>query len=120
MTNLPHGPKLSEKDQDNLGKTGNLPKKLRLKVGAPVIITSNHKKSKYRDDGIQNSARGYVSAIQVSKNYPDKVEIVWVVFIDEKIGKLYRQDHRDLRNGFNPGHPLATPILPERTLFTVK
>ena len=43
-----------------------------------------------------------------------------MVFIDEKIGKLYRQEHRDLRNGFNPGHPLATPILPERTLFTVK
>ena len=118
VTNLPYAPKISEKDQDNLSKTGNLPTKLRLKVGAPVIITSNHKKAKYKEDGIQNGARGYVRAIQVSKNYPDKVEIVWVVFIDESIGKLYRQEHRDLRNSFNPGHPLATPILPERQLFT--
>ena len=28
VTNLPNGPKLSEKDQDNLSKTGNLPKQL--------------------------------------------------------------------------------------------
>ena len=26
VTNLPHGPKLSDKDKDNLSKTGNLPK----------------------------------------------------------------------------------------------
>ena len=120
ITNLPHGPKLSDKDQDNLGKTGNLPNKLRLKVGAPVMITSNHKKAKYREDGIANAARGYVKAIQVSEDNPDCVEVVWVVFKNENVGKLYRFDHKKLRDKFNPGHPLATPILPERKTFTPK
>ena len=40
LVNLPHGPNISEKDQQNINKTGNLPKSLKLKVGAPVIITS--------------------------------------------------------------------------------
>ena len=49
VSNLPHAPKLSEKDQDNQSKTGNLPRNLRLKVGAPVVVTSNHKKALYRE-----------------------------------------------------------------------
>ena len=91
---------------------------MRLKVGAPVIVTTNHKK--YREDGIANSARGYVTAIQVSTTNPDLVEIIWVVFLNEKIGRRYRMDHKNLRDNFNPGHPLATPILPERKMFTLK
>ena len=120
ITNLPHGPKLSNRDKDNLSKTGNLPETLRLKVGAPVVITTNNKKAKYREDGMGNGARGYVSAIQVSPENQDKVEIIWVVFKNEKIGRRYRFDHQELREKFNPGHPLATPILPERNRFTVQ
>ena len=101
-----------------MSKTGNLPQTLRLKVGAPVIVTCNHRK--YREDGIVNSARGYVTAIQVSTENPDLVQIIWVVFLNEKIGRRYRMDHKNLRDKFNPGHPLATPILPERQMFTLK
>ena len=83
-------------------------------------IFKNHKKAIYKDDGIMNAARGYIAAIQVSKENPEIVEIIWVVFNNEKIGRRYRHDHKDLRDNFNPGHPLATPILPERKMFTVK
>ena len=62
-----------------------------------------------------NGARGYVQAVQTSEN--DKVDIIWVVFNNEKIGKLYRFENSNLRQSFNPGHPLATPILPERKKF---
>ena len=48
------------------------------------------------------------------------VEVVWVVFNNEKIGRLYRFEHKQFRDGFNPGHPLATPLFPERKMFTLK
>ena len=111
---------MSEKDKKDLNKTGNLPKKLILKVGAPVVITSNHSKAKFREDGIVNGARGFVQAIQISKENPENVAAVWVVFNNEKMGRQYRFEHNHLRQDFNPGHPLATPILPERKKFTLK
>ena len=117
VVNLPNCPRLSEKEQLNLNKTGNLPTTLKLKVGAPVVITSNHSKAKYREDGIVNGARGYVQAVQTSEIDPDQVEIIWVVFNNEKIGRLYRFENNNLRQKFNPGHALATPILPERKKF---
>ena len=70
VLNLPGNPKLSEKDQFNLNRTGNLPTSLKVKVGAPVVLTSNHPKAIYRDDGIMNGARGYIQAIQTSQNNP--------------------------------------------------
>ena len=70
-------------------------------IGAPVVITTNHSKRKYKEDGIFNGARGYVQAIQTAKNDQDKVEIVWVVFNNENIGKLYRHDHSYLRKEFH-------------------
>ena len=63
--NLPNAPRISEKDQQDLNKTGNLPKSLKLKVGAPIVVTSNHSKAKYREDGFVNIARGYVQALQI-------------------------------------------------------
>ena len=36
------------------------------------------------------------------------------------MGRLYRVEHANLRQDYNPGHPLATPILPERKKFTLK
>ena len=94
VTNLPSGRKLSNKVQENPGNTGNLQTVLKLKVGAPIVITSNHSKQKYREDGIVNGARGYVKAIQVSKDDQEKVEAVWIVFNNEDIGKLYRFEHK--------------------------
>ena len=115
VINLPNCPSLTDKDQLNLNKTGNLPTMLKIKIGAPVVITSNHPKAKYKEDVIVNGARGYVQAVQTSDK---RVEIIWVVFNNEKIGKLYRFENNDKRQGFDPGHYLATPILPERKKFT--
>ena len=82
-----------------------------MKIGAPVVVTVNHSKKKYREDGIMNGARGYVQSIQVSKKDPNLVEIIWVVFHNESIGALYRFDHRHLWKDHIPGHKLAIPIL---------
>jgi len=117
VTNLPAGISIPENFSTNPGKTGNLQAVLKLKVGCPIVVTSNHPKQKFREDGIMNGARGYVQAIQTSKTNPEKVEIVWVVFHNENIGKRYRFEHNHLRKGFNPGHKNATPILPSRKSF---
>ena len=119
VTNLPMRAKLSESEKSNLGKTGNLPTDLRLKVGAPVVITSNHKKRKYKEDGLSNGARGYVQAIETDPKDRQRVLRVWVVFNDETIGRRYRAEHFHLREFFNPKHPLATPIEAERKTFAV-
>ena len=55
VTNVP-GRKLPDRLQNNPGQTGNLQTELKLKVGAPVIITKNHSKQKFREDGIVNGA----------------------------------------------------------------
>ena len=117
VTNVPLQAKLSEGERSNLGKTGNLPTTLKLKVNAPVVMTSNHKKRKYKEDGLVNGARGYVSAVQTDVENPDVVKAVWVVFNDETIGRRYRSENYNLRQGFDPGHTLAVPILPERRTF---
>ena len=116
VTNLP-SQKVPNRLKDNPGKTGNLQTELRLKVGAPVLITSNHSKKKYKEDGIVNGARGFVQSIQVSKDNPDEVDIIWVVFNKDSVGKLYRFEHNYLRQSHNPGHQSATPILPVRKNF---
>ena len=120
VTNLPSGNKLPVNLKGNPGKTGNLEDNLKLKVGAPVVVTSNHAKQKYREDGIMNGARGFVHAIQVCRENPQKVEVIWVIFNNENIGKLYRFEHNHLRQKFDPGNKLATPILPSRKTFKLK
>ena len=97
VTNVP-GRKLPNRLKHNPGKTGNLQTELRLKVGAPILITTNHAKKKYKEDGIVNGARGFVQSIQVSKENPEKVDVIWVTFNKETVGKLYRFDHNYLRN----------------------
>ena len=118
VKNVPGSQQVPDSLRDNPGKTGNLESELNLKVGAPVVITTNHAKQKYKDDGIMNGARGFVQAIQVAKDEPEKVIIVWIVFNNDNIGKLYRAEHKHLRKEFNPQHHLATPILPQRQNFT--
>ena len=49
VTNLPGDNKLPEKLNKNPGLTGNLQDVLKIKVGAPIVITSNHSKQKYRE-----------------------------------------------------------------------
>jgi hypothetical protein len=101
----------------NLPGNHKVPEKLKEK---PVVITTNHSKQKYREDGIVNGARGYVQAIQVSKQDPNKVETIWVIFNKEAAGRLYRFEHNYLRKDFNPGHELATPIFAQRKKFKMK
>ena len=67
----------------NPGRTGNLEDQLKLKVGAPIVVTTNNVKQKYREDGLVNRARGFVQAIQCCKENPNRVEIVWVIFHNE-------------------------------------
>ena len=80
VINLPGKNKLPEKLNKNPGNTGNLSVEFKIKIGAPIVITSNHSKQKYREDYIVNGARGYVQAVQASQNYPHKVEIVWMCY----------------------------------------
>ena len=67
VTNLPAGNTIPDKLNTNPGKTGNLQNVLKLKVGCPIVVTTNHPKQKFREDGIMNGARGYVQAIQTSQ-----------------------------------------------------
>ena len=120
VLNVPGCRRVPARLNDNPGKTGNLQAKLKLKVGALVVIATNHTKQNYPEDGIVNGARGYVQSIQVSKDNPEKVDIIWIVFNKERVGKLYRFEHNFLRKKHNPGHDQATPILPQRRNFTVK
>ena len=117
VTNLPSDSGVPKRLNLNPGRTGNIQHQLKLRIGAPIVVTSNHSKRKYREDGITNGSRGYVQAIQCSKDNPDKVDIVWVVFHDESVGRRYRFEHNHLRKHFDPGHKFATPILPSRKTF---
>ena len=117
VTNLPSDKSVPEKLNTNPGRTGNLQNQLKLRIGAPVVITSNNSKQKYREDGLVNGARGFVQAIQCSKDNPNLVEVIWIVFHDETVGRLYRFEFNHLRKIFNPGHKYATPIFPARNTF---
>ena len=71
-TNLEKPPEVPSKL--SLTQTGGLESTLSLKNDAPVVITSNHPQSKFKEDGIVNGARGFVDSIQVSKTDP---KLMW-------------------------------------------
>ena len=87
---------------------------------APVIITTNHTTGRYKEDGISNGSRGYIDYIQTDRD--GKVTIIWVVFIDEKIGsKCYKRETRKYRpKEDNHIDPKALPILPTYKEIEVK
>ena len=78
-------------------KTHGMMKNLQIRKGAPVVVTVNHKKAKYKEDGIVNGAKGYIDHIETSKNNSEEVEVIWVVFSNTDIGNRYRRDHYYLR-----------------------
>ena len=117
VTNVPVKSNLPDNLKNN---SGSLQSILKFKVGAPIVITKNHDKQKYREDGIMNGARGFVQAVQTSKENPEKVDVIWIIFNNESVGRLYRFEHNHLRKTFNPGHQLSTPILPIRNNFKNK
>ena len=77
------------------GKKG-VVKNLIIRNKAPVVITENHKIGRYKEDGISNGSRGYIDYIQTDQD--GQVDIIWVVFKDEKIGsKCYKRETRKHR-----------------------
>ena len=117
-TNNPNAPKVSENLP--LTRTGQLPTIIRMKEGAPVMITSNHDKPKYKNNGIVNGARGYIDSIQSSSSDPDVAEVVWVRFHDDKIGQLLRIDSVSLLKNHKPSDPLSVPITKQKKPFNIK
>ena len=117
-TNTKNAPPLSEKL--SLTATGQLQKMIIFKEGAPVMITTNHSKKKYKNNGLVNGARGKIDSIQPSKGNPDVADIIWVRFTDDKVGQLLRKDSFALLKNFKPNDPLSVPISKQKKQFSVK
>ena len=117
-TNISNPPELG--DNLNYTKTGNLQKRLRLKVGAPIMITVNNSKAKYREDGVNNGARAYIDSFQLAEDGSSSVRYIWIVFKDEKIGQQLRNDNRHLLESHTPNHPKAVPIEVCKIKFNIK
>ena len=117
-TNNPNAPELSEKLP--LTRTGQLQKTIVFKEGAPVMVTSNHPKAKYKNNGITNGARGFIDSIQASEEDPDIAEVIWVRFNNDSIGQLLRFDSRALMKNHKPNDPLSVPICRQKKQFQVK
>ena len=117
-TNISTPPTLSE--DMNYTNTGNLAKSLILKVGAPIILTVNHTKAKYREDGIVNSARGYVDSFEMEPKAENEVKAIWVVFQNKAIGKKLREDSYELTCSHTPNDPNSVPIEVFKVRFTLK
>ena len=110
-------------DTVSYSKTQGMMRNLIIREGAPVMMTSNHKTARYKEDGLVNGAQGYIDYIQRSKENPDIVEIIWVVFQHQDIGaKHYRREKNYLRPRGSE-HFLnenALPILPIKKPFQVQ
>ena len=101
-------------------QTGGLEKSLELKEEAPIIITCNHPKAKYKEDGLVNGARGFVDSIQLSKSNPEIIDAIWIVFNDSRIGSLMRFDYRKLKNIHRPKNSRAVPIFRIKRSFAIQ
>ena len=117
-TNNPFAPEVSDKLP--LTRTGQLQKTIVFKEGAPVMITSNHPKKKYKNNGFVNGARGYIDSIQASNDDPDVAEVIWVRFNDDTIGQLLLSDSRALLKKHKPNDPLAVPITKQKKQFHIR
>ena len=84
----------------------------------PKDPTQNRGQLTHSDTTIVNGAQGFVQLIQTSKENPEKVDVLWVVFNKDSIGRLYWVDHRYLRQHYNPGHEAATQKTSKKILET--
>ena len=84
------------------------------------MITSNHPKKKYKNNGFVNGARGYIDSIQASTADPDVAEVIWVRFNDDKIVQLLLSDSKALLEKHKPNDPLAVPIKKQKKTVTSK
>ena len=117
-TNNPRAPEVHEKIP--LTRTGQLQKRIIFKEDAPVMITSNSSKVKYKTNGIVNGARGKIDSIQPSDTDPEAAEVVWIRFNDDKIGQLLRFESKHLLEKHKPKDPLAVPITRQKKQFKGK
>ena len=78
------------------------------------MLTCNHPKKLYKEDGICNGTQGYVDHIQINPDNSSEIDIIWVVFSNEDIGSIYRRDHYHLRGNQDFLDAKATPIIPIR------
>ena len=101
-------------------QTGQLEGNLDIREGAPVMVTSNHREKKYKENGIVNGARGYIDSIQTSKENEDIVEVIWVKFSDPNIGQLLRNDNKELLRFHKPNDPQAVPIKRQKKGFNIR
>ena len=116
-TNLENPPEVPS--NMTVTQTGGLEQKLLIKKNAPIVLTSNHHIAKYKEDGIVNGARAYIDSIQVSKKDKDVVEVIWVVFKDQTVGRLLRYEYNHLKKMHKPIHDDAVPILKQKKNFTI-
>ena len=117
-TNIANPPQLG--DDLNYTETGNLQKSLKLKVGAPIMITVNHAKAKYREDGVCNGARAYIDSFQKASENSTEIQYIWVVFKNKQIGQQLRIDNLHLLQKHKPNHPKAVPIEVCKIKFNVR
>jgi len=113
---------ISLPDCVSFSRSGQMMKNLVIREGAPVSITTNHTVKRYKEDGLTNCAYGFIDFIQHSENDEDIVEIIWIRFRDERVGKRhYKAETRHLRprKFAHLIHEDALPILPSRKLFEV-
>ena len=116
-TNISNPPELT--DDLNYTATGNLQKHLQLKIGAPIMLTVNNMKTKYKEDGICNGVRAYIDSFQFSED-SSEVFYIWIVFKNEKIGQILRNDNKHLLKFHKPTHPKAVPIQVAKQRFNIK
>ena len=105
-------------DTLNYTQTGNLPQKVILKVGAPILITTND--PKYKEDGIVNGAKGYIDSFQFYEQEQTKVKVIWVVFKDETVGRRLRMEKKELKGSHHTNSQSATPIEITKASFQLK
>ena len=66
-----------------------------------------------------NAARGYIDSLQMCKENPKEVEVVWIVFKDKSIGKRLRFDLKYLQEKHKPNQKDAVPVLRVKRQFTI-
>ena len=82
--------------------SGQMVKKLTFTKGALVVMTLNHNRKEYKEDGLVNGAKGYIDYIQTSENDPQNVKVIWAVFRNKKSGsKVYKWRTNHLRPSHN-------------------
>ena len=101
-------------------QTGYLSKSISVKINAPIMLTQNHSKRIFREDGICNGSRGFVVKVDFFNKPGQAAEIscIWIELYD-KSGMLYKEEMKRTRKLFHP-NPYAIPIVQISANFTLE